>query len=93
MPRPGDEFEFEFANQLSDDEDWDMLFSSNPEHRIGIEKIEGWKYRAFGKVISINPVKVDCGLFVEEDVFHTNDPRVIGEFVGFTITCLGGYGS
>jgi hypothetical protein len=93
MPLPGTEFEYEFSNYLDeDDETWEDIFSSNPEQRIGIEQIEGWKYRAYGKVIGINPVRIDCGLFIEEDVIDTHDPRVIGEYVAFTITRLGGHG-
>jgi len=41
MPRLGEEFDIEFSNELSDDEDWEAMFSSNPDHRVGLEKIEG----------------------------------------------------
>jgi hypothetical protein len=85
------EIEFEFSNLTDDDETWEETFSSNPNQRIGIEQIAGWKYRAFGKIISIDPVQVDCGLFVEEGVINTHDERVIGEFIAFTISRLSGY--
>ena len=91
IPMPGTEFEYEFSSYVDDDETWEDIFSSNPDHRIGIEQIKGWKYRAFGKIIDIGPVRIDCGLFVEEGVIDTHDPRVIGEHVAFTITRLGGY--
>ena len=90
-PMPGAEFEFEFSNFVDEDESWEEIFSSNPEQKIGIEQIDGWKYRAFGRVIGINPVRVDCGLFIEEGVIDTHDDRVVGEYVAFTITRLGGY--
>ncbi len=90
-PRVGDDFEIELQTLLAD-ESWDEIFSSNPEKRIGLKNIEGWKYRAFGKVTGINPVTVDCGLYIEEDVFHSNDPKVIGQYVSFTIQRLGAYG-
>jgi hypothetical protein len=90
-PKPGDEFEFEFSNELDGNESWDDLFGGNPDKRIGIEQIEAWEYLAFGKIISVDPVQVDCGLFVQSNVLHTHDPLVVGEFIGFKIFRLGGY--
>jgi len=91
MPKDGEIFYFEFSNMLNEDESWESIFQSNPNKLQCIRQIKGWKYQALGKVISINPVKVDCGIFVEEDVFHSDDSKVIGEYVGFTINRLGGY--
>ena len=91
MPKVGETFDFEFSNMLDEDESWESIFQSNPDKKICIEQIEGWKYIAYGKIVEINPVRVDCGVFIEEDVMHTCDGKVIGEFVGFTITRLGGY--
>lgn len=90
MPKIGDIFDFEFSNLLDEDETWESLFESNPDKKKCIEQISGWKYRAFGEIISINPVKVDCGVLIEEDVIHTHDPKVIGEYISFTISRLGG---
>lgn len=90
-PKIGDNFEIEFINLIDEDESWEEMFSSNPEKKKGLEHISGWKYRAFGEIISINPVKVNCGILVEESVVSSNDPRIIGEYIGFTISRLGGY--
>jgi hypothetical protein len=91
MPKVGETFDFEFSNMLDEDESWEFIFQSNPDKKICIEKIEGWKYSAYGKIVEINPVRVDWGVFIEENVIHTHDEKVIGEFVGFTMTRLGGY--
>ena len=90
-PLQESEFEYQFSCETDGDESWEEIFSSNLERKIGVEHIEGWKYRAYGKVIAIDPVQVDCGLLIADDVISTHDTRVIGEFVGFTITRLGGY--
>ncbi|WP_421880984.1 hypothetical protein [Methylibium sp.] len=90
-PKPGDEFDYEFSNEVEGNESWEELFASNPEKRIGIEHIADYEYLAFGRIISVDPVQVDCGLFVQVDVLHTHDPGVIGEFIGFKISRLGGY--
>jgi hypothetical protein len=90
-PKPGDEFEFEFSNELDGNEPWEDLFCGNPDKRTGIEQIEAWEYLAFGKIISVDPVQVDCGVFVQPNVLHTHDPLIVGEFIGFKILRLGGY--
>lgn len=91
IPKFGESFEFEFSNMLNEVESWESMFQGNPERKKCLEQIQGWKYRAYGEVIAIKPVMVDCGVLLEEGVFHTNDPKVIGEYVSFTISRLGGY--
>lgn len=91
IQRVGAEFEFEFAPCLGHDESWENIFAGNPQHKVGLEHVSGWSYRAFGKIVSINPVVVDCGILRVEDVISTHNPKVIGEFVAFTISRLGGY--
>lgn len=92
VPLAGAECELEFFVYFDNkDEVWEDVFSSNLDQRIGIEQIDGWKYRAYGKIIDINPVRIDCGLLIQEGVIATHDPRVIGEYVAFTIARLGAY--
>ena len=88
-PTPGTLVDVEFSFICDEDESWEQLFSGNPSKVLGIEAIDGWKYRALGQIRSIDPVVVDCGLFRVDDVVHTSDPRVVGEYVGFTISRLG----
>lgn len=88
-PGIADEFDVELsASLLDDDEPWEAIFSGNPDRRKVLEHIDGWRYRAFGEVVSFDPVVVDCGMIQIPDVFHSSDPRVVGEFVAFTITRL-----
>ncbi len=90
IPKPGTEFSFSFSTWLDEDESWEDIFSGNPEKKLTLQHLSGWSYRAFGVIVSINPVIADCGLIDVEGVIQTNDPRVIGEFVAFSITRLGG---
>ncbi len=88
-PKEGNDFEIELsATLLDDDESWDSMFNGNPDKRKALEQIEGWQYRAYGEVTSINPVVVDCGIIQIPDVFNSNDPRVVGEFIAFTVSRL-----
>jgi len=77
-----------FPGLYDEDESWESIFSGNPEIERKIEHISGWKYRIYGVVKSINPVKVDCGSFEFEAPIETNDLSVVGEPVAFTITRL-----
>ncbi len=90
-PKTGDTFEFRFCAELAGDESWDAQFSGNPDQRIGLQSLGGWAYRAFGKVLSVSPVIVECGVLQVEDVVCSNDPALIGEYLSFTLTRLGGY--
>jgi hypothetical protein len=87
-PSLGAEMHIELSAMVDEGESWESIFAANPTKKKGLEHLEGWSYRAFGEVTSIHPVNVDCGLVQVPDVIQTNDPRVIGEFVGFTITRL-----
>ena len=91
MPKEGEYFALQFSNMLCDDETWESMFQGNPDNLKCLVQIAGWKYRAYGQIISIDPVTVDCGVLVDEDVIQTNDPRVVGEFIAFTISRLGAY--
>jgi hypothetical protein len=85
----GSEFYLELsAGLINEEESWEFIFASNPEQKKCLEHLDGWRYRAYGEIISINPVVVNCGLIQVEDVVHTGDSRVIGEFVSFTIDRL-----
>lgn len=90
-PKPGDVFEFRFSAELAGDESWETQFAGNPDQRIGLHPLNGWAYRAYGKVLSVSPVIVECGILQLEDVVCSNDPALIGEHLAFTITRLGGY--
>jgi hypothetical protein len=91
LPKQGDEVEFEFTASLFEDEAWEEIFAGNPEQKKGLEQVDGWRYIAYGQIISIAPVQVDCGVLTVEDVVHTNDSNVVGKYVRFTISRLGGY--
>ena len=73
---------------LDDSWSWEDMFAANPDQRIGLEPVEGYSYLAFGRILSIDPVHIDCGLLIEERALYTHDPRVVGDFVGFKIVVL-----
>jgi hypothetical protein len=90
-PKIGSYVDLDFTFEIDHQESWESIFSGNSDQKVGVDPIEGWSYRAFGQVLSISPVVVDCGLFKVEGIVATHDMRVVGSFVAFTILRLGGY--
>lgn len=87
--KKSEEAEIEFTVGVGDDdESWDDVFSGNPDQLKKLEKISGWSYKAYGEIINVNPIIVDCGSAQFEDVVDTHDPRCVGEFIAFTIRRL-----
>jgi hypothetical protein len=87
-PDIGDEFEVELSAEVDHSWSWEQMFAANPERRIGLVPLGGYAYRALGRILSVEPVRIDCGILVVEGAFHSRDSRVIGEFVGFRIEVL-----
>lgn len=87
-PAIGADFEVEFSAVVDESWSWEQMFSANPERRIGLQPLGGCAYLALGRIESVDPVRVDCGILMEERAIHTHDSRVIGEFVGFRIEVL-----
>ena len=73
----------------SDDEEWNSMFSGNPEGKKTLEHKKGWCYRAYGIITSIEPeVMVDVGITRFEAPINTHDSKVIGQSIAFTIARL-----
>ena len=91
----GDEVDVRLSVGLHhEDEEWESMFSGNPEAKKELEQQSGWRYRAYGVVSSIEPeVMVDVGIVQLSAPIDTTDPRVIGECIAFTIDRLDAHNS
>ena len=87
-PAIGAELEVEFSAVVDESWSWEQMFSANPDRRIGLEPLGGHSYLALGRITSVDPVRVDCGILMEERAIHTHDLRVVGQFVGFRVEVL-----
>ena len=84
----GDVLDIELIPMLDEDESNNDMLDGNPERKRGLERIEGWSYRAFGIICSQSPVTVDCGqILIEDDDFEAMGTG-IGQAVAFTISRL-----
>jgi hypothetical protein len=71
---------------------WESIFQGNPDGRKDLEHQTGWRYRAYGTISQVGPeVMVDVGIIEIECPIRTQDCRVIGENVAFTIERLEGH--
>ena len=84
----GDELEIELSELITDQCEWNDIYSLNSSKEKKLKNIKGWQYLAFGEIISVSPVVVDCGLMKFKEPFYTNDQKCIGEFVGFKVARL-----
>jgi hypothetical protein len=81
-------FDVELSAEIDHSWSWEEMFAANPDRQIGLVPLESWSYLALGRISSIDPVRIDCGIFVEERAIYSHDPGVVGEFVGFRIEVL-----
>lgn len=87
--KSGDILDLDIYSGIEDEsEEWESIFSNNPDKQKELKHLSGWQYRAYGKIISIKPVIVDIGLLETEAPFQTNDAKVIGSYISFTIRRL-----
>ena len=93
--QPGDNIDICLSVGLHyEDEEWESMFSGNPEAKKELEHQWGWRYRAYGIVTEIDPeVIADVGITHLSAPIETSDPRVVGESIAFTIDRLDAYRS
>lgn len=85
----GDTVNIEIVSGLFyENEEWESMFSGNPEGKKELEHQSGWRYRAYGIITSINPVMVDVGTLEIEAPISSHDEKLIGESVAFTVERL-----
>ena len=83
---PGDMVNIEVYPGLYDEnEEWESMFSGNPEAKKDLVHRSGWCYRAYGIISSINPVMVNVGLLEIEAPIRSNDDGLVAESIAFTI--------
>lgn len=68
---------------------WEVIFSENKEHKLGLEQAsEEGSYYAYGQIVSINPIIADFGDIRLALGEWTHDERVIGEYIYWKIERL-----
>lgn len=86
----GNSYKVEFGFIKGVDIQWDVMFSENKDKikDLIIKSIGTWSYSAYGQVLSVNPVIVDCGIGEFHLGYLSRDERLIGEYIFFDISRL-----
>ena len=67
---------------------WDQAASGNPGERRSLDRVEGWSYVGYGRIISVMPVVIDFGLLAMEDPNWSSDEGLVGRYVCIPIDRL-----
>ncbi|WP_051560522.1 hypothetical protein [Clostridium beijerinckii] len=80
--------EFDFIEGV--DVQWDVMFSENKDKiKDLIIKLNGiWSYSAYGQILTVNPIMVDCGIGKFDLGYISRDERLVGEYIFFNISRL-----
>lgn len=86
----GNSYKVEFGFIEGVDLQWDVMFSENKDKikDLIIKPSSTWSYSAYGQVLSVNPVVVDCGVGELDLGYLSRDERLIGEYIFFDISRL-----
>jgi len=62
------------AGLINDEEEWESMFSGNPENKKALEHQSGWCYRAYGIISRIEPeLMVDVGIVEFQGPIDSHD--------------------
>lgn len=91
----GNSYKVEFGFIEGVDVQWDVMFSENKDKikDLIIKSDSTWSYSAYGQVLSVNPVIVNCGVGEFDLGYLSRDERLIGEYIFFDISRLDIYES
>lgn len=80
--------EFDFLEGI--DISWEVMFSENKDKLkdLIIKPNSTWSYSAYGQILSVNPVIVDCGIAELNLGYFSRDIRLVGEYIFFDIERL-----
>ncbi len=69
---------------------WEIMFSENKDKvkDLIVKPNSTWSYSAYGEILSINPVIVDCGIAEFDLGYFSRDEQLIGEYMFFDIARL-----
>ncbi|MFT4857285.1 MAG: hypothetical protein ACI9UV_000662 [Algoriphagus sp.] len=86
---PGQNVEVEL-DHLESPLEWDAIFNGNTDKELKIEKSKNseWSYYGYGEIKLIDPITADFGDIQLELGNWTNDRKVVGEYIYWTIERL-----
>ena len=59
---------------------WERAFARNPGNETRIEPLIGWRHLGFGRIVAIDPIRLDLGVLMLELDLPAIDPGYAGRF-------------
>jgi len=85
----GQNIEVEF-DHLDTPIEWNVIFNENKDKELKLEKSKNseWSYNGYGQIKSIDPITVNFGDIQLELGNWSNDPKIVGEYIYWSIDRL-----
>jgi hypothetical protein len=64
---------------------WERAIAANPERLKRLEPLWGWRYRGYGEIVAVDPVRADLGPLVLGLGLRADTPERLGAFVEIAI--------
>lgn len=64
---------------------WERAFARNPGNETRIEPLFGWRHLGFGRIVAIDPIRLDLGSLMLELDLRATDPGYVGRFATIEI--------
>jgi hypothetical protein len=83
--RPGAVYAARFDVVVADPRGSKQKLGINPDRRTGLQHQWGWRYTGNGRVIALDPLRIDLGILVLELPRPSNDGHSLGDYVSVAI--------
>lgn len=83
--RPGPVADARFQVVAPEPASWERAFARNPDNETRIEPLFGWRHLGFGRIVAIDPIRLDLGSLMLELDLRATDPGYVGRFATIEI--------
>jgi len=74
-----------FEAVVVEPDSWERAIAANPDRHKRLEPRWGWRYRGYGEIVSLDPLRADLGPLVLELGLRADTPERLGAWVALEI--------
>jgi hypothetical protein len=74
-----------FEAVVVEPESWERAVTANPDRLKRLEPLWGWRYRGYGEIVAVDPVRADLGPLELGLGLRADSPERLGAFVDIAI--------
>ena len=82
---PGPVGNARFQVILVEPDSWERAVSKNPAREQKLEHLQGWRYRGYGEIVAIDPVRIDLGVLTLQLGLSADTPDRVGQYAAIEI--------